>query len=254
MKPFLTTTWSHLAMLNYEIDPRVLEPIVPRGTELDYFDGRCFVSIVGFLYRNTRIMGFSIPGHRSFPEVNLRFYIRRWCDEGCRRGVVFVKEIVPRRAVTLVARKVYDENFFTHPMRYSIQTDPHEPTRTSRVEYSWCDGQRWQGLTLDTIGHAEIPPQRSEAEFITEHYWGYTARLDGTTSEYRVEHPPWRIQLAAVSSFDCDVAAVYGRCFAEALGSKPSSAFLVEGSPVQVYPGCRLPLSSSASAQKRIMA
>jgi uncharacterized protein YqjF (DUF2071 family) len=247
MKPFLTTTWSHLAMLNYEIDPRVLEPLVPRGTELDFFDGRCFASIVGFLYRDTRIKGFAIPGHRHFAELNLRFYIRRWCDEGCRRGVAFIKEIVPRHAVTWIARGVYNENFVTRPMRHAIETDPLEPLRTSRVEYSWWEGQRWQGLTLTTKGHAEIPPQGSEAEFITEHYWGYTARQDGTTSEYLVEHPQWRIQPAAGSSFDCDVATVYGRCFAEALGSKPSSAFLAEGSKVAVYPGRRLGLKNARS-------
>jgi uncharacterized protein len=247
MKPFLTTTWSHLAMLNYEIDPRVLDPLVPRGTELDFFDGRCFASIVGFLYRDTRIKGFAIPGHRHFAELNLRFYIRRWCDEGCRRGVVFIKEIVPRHAVTWIARGVYDENFVTRPMRHAVETDPLEPLQTSRAEYSWWEGQRWQGLTLTTIGHAEIPPRGSEAEFITEHYWGYTARQDGTTSEYLVEHPQWRIQPATAATFDCDVASVYGPQFVEAISSQPSSAFLAEGSLVQVYPGSRLGLKNARS-------
>lgn len=240
-------------MLNYEIDPEVLKPLVPRGTELDFFDGHCFVSIVGFLYRDTRIMGFAIPGHRNFAELNLRFYIRRWCDEGCRRGVAFVKEIVPRRAVAIVARTVYDENFVTRPMRYTIETDISEPASASRVEYSWWEGQRWQGLTLTTESVAEFPSVGSEAEFITEHYWGYTARRDGTTSEYRVAHRQWRIQSATTANFDCDLASVYGQNFADYLSERPSSAFLAEGSAVEVYPGRRLPSDSSTSAQKRVM-
>jgi uncharacterized protein YqjF (DUF2071 family) len=247
MKPFLTTTWSHLAMLNYEIDPQVLEPLVPRGTELDYFDGRCFVSIVGFLYSDTRIKGFSIPGHRSFAEVNLRFYIRRWCEEGCRRGVAFIKEIVPRRAVTWIARRAYDENFVTRPMRHAVKTDPLKPAQTARVEYAWQEAGKWQRLTLNTTGEAQTPAQGSEAEFITEHYWGYTARCDGSTSEYWVEHPQWRLQFAESSIFECDVASVYGLQFLDALSEKPSSAFLVEGSPVQVFPGRRLGLKNARS-------
>jgi uncharacterized protein YqjF (DUF2071 family) len=253
MTPFLTTTWSHLAMLNYEIDPQVLEPLVPRGTELDYFDGRCFVSIVGFLYSDTRIKGFSIPGHRTFTEVNLRFYIRRWCEEGCRRGVAFIKEIVPRHAVTWIARRVYDENFVTRPMRHAIKTDPLKVAPTIRVEYDWLERGKWQGLALNIIGPAEIPAQGSEAEFITEHYWGYTARRDGTTSEYRVEHPQWRIRWASDSAFECHAESVYGPHFAETFKESPSSAFLAEGSRVLVYPGNRLPIGSSNYAQKRVM-
>jgi uncharacterized protein YqjF (DUF2071 family) len=253
MKPFLTTTWSHLAMLNYEIDPQVLEPLVPRGTELDFFDGSCLVSIVGFLYSDTRIMGFPIPGHRSFAELNLRFYIRRWCQEECRRGVVFIKEIVPRRAVTWIARRVYDENFVTRPMRHTIETDPLDSTRTSHVKYEWREAGKWEGVTLSTLGCPEIPRPSSEAEFITEHYWGYTARRDGTTSEYRVEHPQWQVQPAKTVTFDCDVESVYGTQFVEALTQEPSSAFLVEGSPVKVFPGHRLNSSTTIDAQKRVM-
>lgn len=247
MKPFLSTTWSHLAMLNYEIDPQILEPFVPGGTELDFYDGRCFVSIVGFLYSDTRIKGFSIPGYRSFAELNLRFYIRRWCSEGCRRGVVFIKEIVPRRAVTWIARRVYDENFVTRPMRHAIKIDPLDPERTARVEYSWREAGKWHGLTLNTIGHPKIPAKGNEAEFITEHYWGYTARRDGSTSEYWVEHPQWRVQPAANSTFNCDWASVYGPQFVEAFIEEPSSAFLVEGSPVKVFPGRRLSLKNARS-------
>lgn len=253
MKPFLTTTWSHLAMLNYEIDPKVLEPLVPRGTELDYYDGRSFVSIVGFMYSNTRIKGFSIPGHRSFAELNLRFYIRRWCEEGCRRGVAFIKEIVPRHAVTWIARRVYDENFVTRPMRYAIKTDSLKPARTARVEYAWQEAGKWQRLTLNTSGESETPAQGSEAEFITEHYWGYTARRDGTTSEYRVEHPQWRVKPASDFAFECDAESVYGPHFADVFKESPSSAFLAEGSHVMVYPGNCLLIDSGIDAHKRIM-
>src|ERR1700752_2047399 len=103
-KPFLTADWGYLAMLNYEVDPAVLMPAVPRGTELDEWNGKTFVSMVGFLFLNTRVLGLPIPFHQDFEEINLRFYVRSKAEDGRRRGVVFVKEIVPRAAIALTAR------------------------------------------------------------------------------------------------------------------------------------------------------
>ena len=234
-KPFLTTTWSHLAMLNYEIDPAVMRPLLPQGTELDDFDGRHFVSMVGFLYSGTRVLGLAIPRHQSFAEVNLRYYVRRRTSEGWRRGVAFIKEIVPRRAVAIVARVLYDENFVACPMRYSITNGAD--TLPTHVEYAWYCGSGWHQLRLETADAPRIPTAGSEEEFITEHYWGYTARRDGSTSEYRVEHPQWRVAPATTSEFTCNVAGMYGPEFVDALSSRPSSAFLAEGSPVVVYRG-----------------
>lgn len=239
LKPFMTTTWSNLAMLNYEVDPDVLRPYVPQGTELDEFHGRHFASMVGFLFSDTKIFGFGMPGYRQFCEVNLRFYVRRRTADGWRRGVVFVKEVVARRAVAYVARTVYDEHFESHPMHYKI-----EPCRVgivpARVEYAWKNNDHWNELKVTTSGPTAAAEPGSEAEFITEHYWGYTARRDGSTSEYHVEHPPWRVTDAATASFRCDIAAMYGKPFVEALSAEPSSAFLAEGSPVVVYRGERL--------------
>ncbi len=75
--PFLTAEWRHLAMLNYEIDPVILRPFVPSGTELDSWNGKTYVSIVGFLFLKTRVRGLAIPFHQNFEEINLRFYVRR---------------------------------------------------------------------------------------------------------------------------------------------------------------------------------
>lgn len=240
LKPFLTTEWSHLAMLNYEIDPAILRTFVPGGTELDEFDGRHFVSMVGFLYHNTRVLGIAVPGHRHFAEVNLRFYIRHRGPEGWRRGVGFIKEVVPRWAVALIARQLYDEKFVARRMRHTIENASVDSQTPTRVEYAWKDAHHWQRLGLTVAEPAEFPHSGGEAEFITEHYWGYTARRDGSTSEYRVEHPQWRVAPAQSAEFCCDVAGVYGDAFVETLAARPSSAFLAEGSAVAVYRGARL--------------
>lgn len=236
-KVFLTAEWKHLAMLNYEIEPSVLLPYVPTGTELDLWNGKNLASVVGFLFVKTRVFGIPIPFHRDFEEVNLRIYVRRKAEDGWRRGVVFIKEIVPRSAIALTARILYNEPYIALPMAHRIET---ERSAVKSAEYSWQFGGRQNSLKLSVCGEAQLLREGSEAEFITEHYWGYNAQRDGSTLEYRVEHPRWRAYDVADAKLDCDVAGLYGEQFHESLNRKPSSAFLAEGSAVTVYQGLRL--------------
>jgi uncharacterized protein YqjF (DUF2071 family) len=229
---FLTAEWRHLAMLNYEIDPAILTPFVPAGTELDSWSGKTFVSLVGFQFINTRVRGIPIPFHRNFEEVNLRFYVRHKADDGWRRGVVFIKEIVPRAAIAFIARKFYNEPYIALPMAHRIDS--------VSVEFSWRFNGRSNSLKVIIRGGPRESRAGSEAEFITEHYWGYTARRNGSTLEYRVEHPRWRVWDVQEAAMDCDVADLYGNQFVAGLSGKPSSVFLAEGSAVSVSKGTRL--------------
>jgi uncharacterized protein len=237
--PFLTADWRYLAMLNYEIDPAILQPHVPAQTELDFWQGRCYVSVVGFLFLNTRLRGIPIPGHINFEEVNLRFYVRHKADEGWRRGVVFVKELVPRQAIAAIARWVYNENYQALPMRHRLEVN--EGGTAVNLAYEWQFNGRWQGLQAAASGAAQPLDPESEATFITEHYWGYARQRDGGTVEYRVAHPSWRVWEVQKYQLDCDVADLYGREFTAPLQQPPTSVFIAEDSDVAVYPGQRLP-------------
>lgn len=234
--PFLTAQWRHLAMLNYEIDPEVLQPFVPAGTELDQWQGKTFVSVVGFLFLETRVLGIPIPFHRNFEEVNLRFYVRHKAEDGWRRAVVFIKEIVPRSAITWVANTVYGENYVTLPMSHNIVSDDSKGGSPKAVSYCWQFLGNDNKIELTLEGSPEYPEKDSEEEFITEHYWGYAQQKDGRTREYQVEHPQWRAVKATQAKLDCDVARLYGSLFVEFLQT-PSSAFLADGSEVTVYKG-----------------
>ncbi|MCX6896122.1 MAG: DUF2071 domain-containing protein [Verrucomicrobia bacterium] len=229
---FLTAEWRMLAMLNFEIAPALLAPFVPAGTELDSWNGKTFVSLVGFRFLKTCVLGVPIPFHRNFDEVNLRFYVRRKADEGWRRGVVFIKEIVPRAAIAFVARNFYNEPYIALPMTHRLDS--------GSAKYSWRFNGRSNSMKVVTRGAARPLREGSEAEFITEHFWGYTAQRDGATLEYRVEHPRWRVWEDCEAKLDCDVAGLYGWQFVAAMSAKPASAFLAEGSAVSVSKGARL--------------
>lgn len=250
-RPFLTAEWRYLAMLNFEIEPAVLRPLVPGGTELDAHEGRTLVSVVGFRFLQTRVRGLALPWHRHFDEVNLRFYVRRAAPEGWRRAVVFVRELVPRRAIAWVARALYNEPYRAVPMRHEVDMAGAETGGPGRVRYEWRHAGRWHALEATTTGTPALPAAGSEAEFVTEHYWGYTAQRDGGCKEYRVTHPRWPVWAVTRAGLDCDVARLYGPPFVEALSAPPRSAFVAAGSAVAVYPGRRVCRSTALAHPSR---
>lgn len=244
---FLEAEWRHLAMLNYPIDPALLAAHLPAGCETDAFEGRTFVSVVGFRFLRTRVLGIAVPFHRDFDEVNLRFYVRRQVEGRWRRGVVFVKELVPRPAIAFVARRAYGEHYVALPMRHAIE---HDAARgTIAVSYQWRRAGRWEGLSARVAGAPSLPAEDAEETFITEHYWGYTRRPDRSTIEYQVEHPRWRVWRATDAALSCDVSTLYGPRFAEPLAGPPSTAFVAEGSAVTVRRGRRLTGAGEAPAR-----
>jgi uncharacterized protein len=237
-RSFLTARWENLVVLNYEVPSATSAPLVPRGTELDLWQGHALVSLVGFTFADTRVRGFSIPGHRDFEEVNLRFYVRRRVSsEPHRRGVVFIRELVPRYAIAAIARLLYNEPYVSVPMHHRSRIDPH---RGGDIEYGWRYGGKEFSIVAAVEGSAQMLEAGSEAEFITEHYWGYTRQRDGGTLEYEVEHPRWRVWVPPRAAFSGPASALYGAAFGETFGGPPRSAFVAEGSPVTVYAGSRL--------------
>ena len=233
-RAFLTAEWNDLLILNYAVDPALLRAYVPTGTDLDAFGGTTYLSLVGFEFNDTRISGVKVPFHRSFEEVNLRFYVRR----GERRGVVFICELVPKFAVAVIARTVYGEKYsrvpMAHHVHYRLDRDAVE------AEYSWGSGARLCSMSAETEGAAFLPADGSLSQFITEHYWGYAAQRARGTIEYEVQHPQWQVREAIAAHVSGDSWRYYGADLGQALMRKPDSAFLAEGSMVTVFKGVRI--------------
>jgi uncharacterized protein YqjF (DUF2071 family) len=236
MTPFLQAEWRKLAMANYAVDAQVLQPFLPRHTEVDVWNNTCYVSLVGFMFMDTRLKGFRIPFHVKFEEVNLRFYVR-YNDAGTwKRGVVFIREIVPKATLTFVANTIYKENYETMPMRHAWLRSENSLT----VEYKWKK-KAWNSFKVTATLASELVAAGSEEEFITEHYWGYTRLDDARTSEYGVEHPRWEVYRIQDYAIDVNFADVYGQPFAFLSHERPRSVFLAEGSEIRVLSGRVLP-------------
>jgi uncharacterized protein YqjF (DUF2071 family) len=247
-RPLLTAAWRNLLLLNFPVPTNTIKRLAPPGTEPDLHNGQSYISIVGFSFQNVRLFGVPFPGHTSFPEINLRYYVRRRLNNEVRRGVVFAREIVPRRAVALVANHFYNESYITRPMRTNIQIAGAELAPNDTLAYAWNTHPRrlrlsakstpWNHLTARVAAPLAFPAPNSLEEFIVEHYWGYTHDRDGRTHDYRVAHNPWRTAPADNVTWNCDVAATYGNSpLAEFLISPPTSALIAEGSRIQLFRG-----------------
>ena len=227
-------------MAQYVVDPAALTAWLPRGLELDYFrtggESRCYVSLVGFLFDRVRVKGLGLPFHTRFEEINLRFYVVRTEPDGSRRrGVVFIREFVPRPAISLTAKWLYEEPYQTLPTRHMIRLDPD----VLKVCYEWRHRRKWQRLAVTADADPRPIPAGSEEEFITEHYWGYTKRRR-STAEYPVEHPRWSVYPVRNFEIKADFGAMYGPAFASLKAQEPDSVLLAEGSAVTVFGGRRL--------------
>ena len=219
-------------MANYAVDPDLLLPHLPYKTELDYWNNRCYVSLVGFLFQNTRVRGFSVPFHTTFEEVNLRFYVRFKIQGEWKRGVVFIKEIVPKPAIAFVANTIYKERYQTMPMQHSWTTTGDKLA----VEYRW-KLKNWHSLKVVASPDAKVVAPGSEEEFITEHYWGYTQAGTNRTREYEVVHPKWLVYDVKDYTVEADFGTLYGNAFRSLNQQKPTSVLLAEGSEIKVQSG-----------------
>ncbi|RYE29574.1 MAG: DUF2071 domain-containing protein [Sphingobacteriaceae bacterium] len=227
---FLEAEWRNLIMLNYEVDPEILKPYLPAATELDLWQGKALVSMVGFMFLNTKVLGIKWPWHINFEEVNLRFYVRHFDGKVWKRGAVFISEIVPKQIIPIVANNIYNEHYQAMPMRNSSSALSNNNTA---FLYEWKFNNQWNQLGAVVGSQVQEIEKGSEEEFIFEHYWGYNRLNKSKTVEYEVEHATWKIRPVTQFIFNADVENLYGKAFVPYL-TKPISAFFAEGSEVAI--------------------
>lgn len=230
---FLKARWENLLMANYRVDAEVLKPYLPPGTELDLWQGEALVSMVGFLFKDTKVLSVKWPLHVNFQEVNLRFYVRYFDGSEWKRGAVFISEIVPKPMIVFIANTLFNENYSFTRMRHSITQENEK----NRYVFEWRKSGRWNTLAA-TVSDTVTPMQAGSAEeFIFEHYWGYNRINDHKTMEYAVEHPRWEIAAVSDYVFDAEIKALYGDAFVPYLSAEPVSVFFSPGSEVLVRKG-----------------
>ncbi|MBK8608650.1 MAG: DUF2071 domain-containing protein [Chitinophagaceae bacterium] len=230
MKNFLTARWENLIMANYAVPPSVLLPFLPNGVELDFFEGKTYVSLVGFMFKDTRIFGLPIPGLGTFEEINLRFYVTRKDGHDIKRGVVFINETVPYKAVAWLANRLYKEHYTAIPTKHRWKTDDAK----KQIEYLWLLNEKWSHMAVEALAGKKTMVAGSIESFIFEHYYGFTRFNETSSQEYKVAHPAWAVNTVLSHDINCDFQKMYGDEFSFLNNATPDSVLLAEGSAVSV--------------------
>ena len=217
-------------MINYEVDPEILLPHLPPSTELDTFNNKTLVSVVGFMFNDAKVFGLRWPFHTNFEEVNLRFYVKHFDGMMWKRGVVFFSEIVPRPIIATKANLLYREHYSAKPMMHAVSVRKDEIILT----YKWKHQKKWNSIDVTAEASLSDIKPGSEEEFILEHYWGYNKYNRDTTIEYGVAHAMWQVHKVRDWKLDCDVVSAYGKAFVPYLSAAPASVFLAKGSEVVI--------------------
>ena len=229
---FLRAEWNNIIIASYAVPGEILQPYLPAQTELALFDGKVYLSLVGFMFLNTKVFGFSIPMHTDFPEVNLRFYVQRNDNGKWKKGVVFIKEIVPKKAISFIANNLYGEKYVTLNMQHQHE----EKGENFEASYKWNYENKWNKISCITNKRSKPIIANSKEEFFADHYWGYSKSSNSKTYEYEVQHEKWNISQVISYDIDCDFGSVYGNEFALLNDKKPDSVLMTRGSDIKVFP------------------
>lgn len=244
MTVFLKAKWENIIMANYEIEPKILIPFLPKGVDLDLYDGKAYISLVGFMFKNTKLFNIPIPLLGTFEEINLRFYVTRKDGNQTKRGVVFINETIPYKLVAWMANKLYKEHYTVVPTKNNIRSDE----KSQKIEFKWLLNKKWNSIFVEAEIESEKMKKNSLEKFIYEHYYGYTKIDEQKTEEYQLQHPSWKVHEVVNYKIDCDFEAMYGESFSVLNQTKPTAVFIAEGSKVAVnWKRTKLNLSNERS-------
>lgn len=230
MTLFLKANWENIIMANYEIDPSLLIPFLPKGVELDLFDGKAYISLVGFMFKDTKLFNIKIPYFGTFEEINLRFYVVRKEGNSIKRGVVFINETIPYPIVAWMANKLYNEKYTVVPTKHQISGDG----ATKKVNFEWLLNKKWNSIYVQATTASKPMQPDSLEKFIYEHYYGYTKINENTSEEYKLQHPSWLVNKVDKYTINCDFKAMYGDAFSVLNDTEPAAVFIAEGSSVGI--------------------
>ena len=227
-KIFLTARWENLVLITYKVKPDMLLPFIPAGLEPDTINGNGFISLVAFDFFDTKVKGVKIPLHVNFPEINLRVYVKN----KDKRGVIFIREFVPRFFISLTANKIYNENYKSASIKSHIEKNGSvflsHTLKLKGKEYS---------INLQADNKPFQPAIDSTEHFFKEHEWGFGVNKKGQTLIYRVEHPFWEVLPVRKFEHNFDFGAIYGNEWKSLNSEEPYNITFAKGSEIKVFEG-----------------
>lgn len=226
MSVFLTAEWRNLILVSYQVPDNALQKYLPDNLHLDKLNGSAFVSLVAFDFINTKVKGMKMFFHLNFPEINLRFYV----NDGRRRGVMFIREFVPKPVVVLGANLFFNENYSAAKMKSEIILGS-----TLKAKHEITYKGNYNSIEVETVNKSFMPDENSTEHFFKEHEWGFVKSRSGQTNAYKVEHPFWQVYPIKKFNINVDFGKLYGQQFSFLNKQEPFNVTFAEGSVIKVF-------------------
>lgn len=183
----MTQDWAFLSFLHWRYDADTVQSLLPRGLEVDLFDGSAWVGLVPFAMRIKVGPLPPLPYATIFPETNVRTYVHG--PDG-RAGVWFFSLDVPRLAAALGARATYGLPY----MWSDMAVDRGATQVTYRL---WRHWKAWPPTTSRvTVEVGEAIEEHSELEHFLTARWRLFNHVAGSLWTATVEHRPWPLRQA----------------------------------------------------------
>jgi uncharacterized protein YqjF (DUF2071 family) len=232
VKPFMKAQFADLVAVNFHVDEKILQPLVPPGLELDNFNGEAYVSLVAMMLKGAKVWGLPFSIVPSSAELSLRFYVKHTHADGVEKGTCLIKDYVAGSTAAWFLESQFQSTFSKLKMKQTASG--FAKGETPEVEYQWKVDERWNKLRVRARSRIKKTSEGTKVGFILDHF-NYYGRHNGRTLAYRVERPRWDVWDAAQANFTCDVQRLFGKSFVRPLAKRPASVFVTSGSPVTIF-------------------
>ena len=221
---FMTGHWEDLIMVTFEVDKAILEPYLPKDTEIDLFNGKALMSMVAFTFSKVKFFGIKVPFHQQFGQINFRFYAKSKTDD--TKGVVFIKEFAPKPLIASVANLCYNEPYFYKSIRRN------KTLKQGRINMKYSYGNlKIKASAKEKTG--KLNPNTLK-HFVVDRYIAYIKSYSGKTVQYKINHRPWELYDATSVTIENDILSLLPKKFKQA---KLLSTCFVDGSFITVEKG-----------------
>lgn len=201
-RALMTQRWEHVTFVHWDFDPEDVQKLLPPGLEVDTHADRAWVGLVPFAMRRIGPVGLgAIPYLGSFPETNVRTYVR--APDGST-GVWFHSLEAARLLPVIAARVGYQLPYFFAAMRL----------RVTDQEIAYNSIRRWPGPRgVGDRVHVRIGQAKRDAgaldEFLTSRWRLFTYKKNRIRVA-EVRHEPWPLHHAELVAGGAELVTTAG--------------------------------------------
>ena len=235
-KPIFKCEWRDVVALNFDVDPRLLQPLIPPGLRIDQFNDHTLITMMAKNVREFRPYGRSLTLFRSIDEIDLRTYVSWDVDGVTHRGHYKLKNLVSNKMASRVFKFLTgQEQMLVNKKRHTSGFEEARRDALPAADYSWSMEDSKSQFKVKARNAAKKGAENSKEQFVLSQRNRFVQTSKGTLC-FPIRQAPWLVWTASSGSFDCDDELLLGKDFRRYF-SRPKFALLSRGGEVTVSKG-----------------